>query len=52
MTKKTKPHPLFIIQLRQPKSLFRCVAKILAMLASPEIQIFNIKMKINIILTK
>ena len=52
MTKKTKPHPLFISQLRQPKSLFRCVAKILAMLASPEIQIFNIKVKINIILTK
>ena len=46
------PSPLFINQLRQPNSLFHCVAKILAMLASPGIQIFNIKMKINIILTK
>ena len=50
--RKAKPHPLFISQLRQSKSLFRCVAKIFAMLASPEIQILNIKMKIKIILTK
>ena len=50
--RKAKPHPLFISQMRQPKSLLRCIAKILAMLASPGIQIVNIKMKINIILTK
>ena len=25
--RKAKPHPLFTSQLRQPKSLFRCVAK-------------------------